>query len=168
MNNWPTSMEMTHCGVGLTPCVQRNTKFLYQDNCFINTPQKDLTNKNSTLRDPLVTKFLNVIPQRDAFITGDSTVLSPKASTDMDNMTHDKHEVRSTMAVLGKSQKPRLAYFPGPSEIPFADVNMIAGYKVAFDDLESSSDYLTVDLEKHWYLNSKSALAVSGLPTPRT
>lgn len=159
---------VTHCGVGLTPYVQRNTKFLYQDSCFVKTPQKDLTNKNTTLRDSLVTKYLNVIPQRDAFITGDSTVLFFKASTDMDNMTHDKHEVQSTMAVLGKSQKPRLVYCPGPSEISFAGVDMIAGYKVAFDGLESSSDYLTVDLDKHWYLNSKDALAASGLPTPRT
>lgn len=159
---------MTHCGVGLIPCVQRNTKFLYQDSCFVKTPQKDLTDKNTTLRDSLVVKFLNVIPQRDAFITGDSTVLFFGASTDLNNMTHDKHEVQSTMAVLDKSQKPRLVYCPGPSEIPFAGVDMIAGYKVAFDGLESSSDYLTVDLEKHWYLNSKGALAGSGLPTPRT
>lgn len=159
---------VTHCSVGLIPCVQRNTKFLYQDGCFVETPQKDLTDKNTTLRDSLVAKFLNVIPQRDAFITGDSTVLFFGASTDMNNMTHDKHEVQSTMAVLDQSQKPRLVYCPGPSEIPFAGIDMIAGYKVAFDGLESSSDYLTVDLEKHWFLNSKGALAGSGLPTPRT
>lgn len=48
--------------------------------------------------------------------TGDITVLFFKASTDMGDMTHDKHEVDSMMAMLGQSQRPPLVYCPGPSE----------------------------------------------------
>ncbi|KXH54049.1 solid-state culture specific ATP-grasp domain-containing protein [Colletotrichum salicis] len=56
---------------------------------------------------------------------------------------------------------------PGPSEIPIneAGIDLIA-YKIVLDGLESY-DNLIVPTETHWFLNSKAALAQSGLPTPK-
>ena len=47
-------------------------------------------------------------------------------------------------------------------------IDVIAGFKVAVDDLGGRDYPLDVEIENHWYLNSKAALASSGLPTPRS
>ncbi|KAJ0307892.1 hypothetical protein COL516b_003864 [Colletotrichum fioriniae] len=63
--------------------------------------------------------------------------------------------------------RPNLIFCPGPSEIPIkeAGTDLIA-YKFVLDGLESYSN-LIFPLETHRFLNSKAALARSGLPTPK-
>lgn len=167
--------DLGHCGLSLTSGVLRSEKFLYQDSVFTNTPRRDLApgNTDPGLRRLLATKYLNVIPQRDAFISGDSTVVffgtNPE---DARQMCHDQSEAESTMAVLYPRQRPQLVFCAGPCSIPLANssVDLVAGYKFAFESLETRAKgySLLVDPETHWLLNSKEALACSGLPTPKT
>lgn len=169
--------DLGHCGLSITADVVRSEKFLYQDSVFTNTPRRALTSGNRDLRRRLAIKYLNVIPQRDAFISGNCTaVFFGTNARDARQMLYDRREAECTMAVLHQQQRPQLAFCAGPSDIPVlhvaadSSVDLIAGYKFAFDSLEDKGKgySLLVDPEKHWLLNSKEALASSGLPTPRT
>ncbi|ROV91364.1 hypothetical protein VMCG_09707 [Cytospora schulzeri] len=74
------------------------------------------------------------------------------------------------MAVLERSQRPQILHCPGPENLPLKEtsIDVIAGFKIAIDGLEGHHYPLDVELEKHWFVNSKAALAGSGLPAPRT
>lgn len=162
---------LANCGVPLGSHVARNKKFLYQDGDFINTSLRDLASNNTDLRRLASIKYLSIIPQRDAFITGDSSVIFFDIDADKTQQTaHGREEVESTMAVLDKSQNPQLLHCPGPHNLPLKDsgIDLIVGVKAAIDGLEGHDYSLNMDLEKHWLVNSKAALAGSGLPTPPT
>lgn len=154
-------------GVDLTPDVPRNTRFLYQDQVFINTPYRELRNDNAPLKWSLAKKYLSLIPQRDAFVTGSAPVVLFNLSRSPAQVEHDRREAEATMAVLDPSQRPELVFCPGPAEIPLAEHGIDKlEYKVVPDGLPRYP--LTHDADAHWLLNSKAALARSGLPTPPT
>lgn len=161
--------SLGHCGIGLSPHVPRNQIFLYQDGCFVKTPRTDLSEANTDLRRSLAAKYLNVVPQRDTFITGGSVVVLFDSGTSDAETLHSRRQAEATLSVLDDTQRPELVHCPGPfSMTTKAGIDMIAGYKIALDGFTRGEIPLTVDLEKHWYLNSKGALATSGLPTPQT
>lgn len=163
--------SLANCGVALGSYVPRNKKFLYQDGNFVNTPLGDLESSNADFRRSLSIKYLSIIPQRDAFISGDSSVILFDIDSDeIEQTAHGRQEVEATMAVLERSQKPRFLHCPGPHFIPREEsrIDAIASVKVAIDGLEGHEYPLNVELEKHWFVNSKAALAGSGLPAPRT
>ncbi|EON97856.1 putative solid-state culture specific atp-grasp domain protein [Phaeoacremonium minimum UCRPA7] len=155
-----------NCGMDLSPDFPRNTKFLYQDSPFNTIPRQDLSNGNIELQKSLAMKYLSLIPQRDAFISGNAAVVLFNVDQTPEQMEHDRHEAEATISVLDSSQRPELIFCPGPAKIPVKEhhIDKIA-YKLALDGLQEYP--LTIDLETHWYLNSKAALALSGLPTPR-
>ncbi|KAK4234587.1 hypothetical protein C8A03DRAFT_18537 [Achaetomium macrosporum] len=155
------------CGVDLSPHVPRNTKFVYEDQAFISTPSRDLSNGNAALRWSLAKKHLSLIPQRDAFVSGAAPVVLFHMGQSPEDVEHDRREAEATMSVLDPSQRPELIFCPGPSAIPMAEYGIDKlEYKVIFDGLQGYP--LTHDLETHWLLNSKAALARSGLPTPKS
>lgn len=169
-----------HCAVSLGPHVRRNTTYLYQDGSFVQTPRRDLTARNRALRRALAVRLLDVVPQRDAFITGPSAaVLFHDARAEPREARRARAEAEATLAVLGDAQRPELVQCPGPCSVPMAEAgfDLIAGYKTALDGLlvgegegegRDEKYPLAVGLDKHWFLNSKRALALSGLPTPPT
>lgn len=68
---------------------------------------------------PLDYPYLHVTPRRDAFITSASTVLLSEASAYLDEMTHERQEAQTTMAVLSKKQRHRTVHYPVPYKLPF-------------------------------------------------
>jgi hypothetical protein len=161
------------CGVNaaldLTPSFPRNSKYLYQDTPFNTLPPSRLVlTTSATLQRSLASKYLSLIPQRDAFIAGSkesSAVICFPA--DANDLEHSRREAEATLSVLHPAQKPELVFCPGPKDIPPLEkigVHKVA-YKIALDGLEGLP--LTVPLDTTWFLNSKAALARSGLPTPK-
>jgi len=169
-SNADTRLGMVFCGVSsgldLTSQFPRNTKFLYQDSPFNTEPRHQLTSENQELQKSLAMKYLSLIPQRDAFISGKVPVILFNANQTPDQVEHGKREAETTFSVLDKSQQPELIFCDGPTDIPIEkyQIDKLA-YKLIPDTLEKYP--LIHDPEKHWYLNSKAALARSGLPTPR-
>ncbi|KAK4198968.1 hypothetical protein QBC40DRAFT_282849 [Triangularia verruculosa] len=163
-------LGMVFCGVNsgvdLNPDFPRNTKYLYQDSPFNTVPREELTRKNHELKKSLAMKYLSLIPQRDAFIAGPSSVIMFNMNQSPSTVEHDREEASTTLSVLDPSQRPSLVFCPGPSKIPMKEhgIDRIT-YKIVVDGLEAYP--LTHCLETHWVLNSKAGLARSGLPTPK-
>ncbi|KAL0468834.1 hypothetical protein QR685DRAFT_445226 [Neurospora intermedia] len=168
------------CGVNsaiaLTPSFPRKKKYLYQDSPFNNIPPAELkdaaaSSTTTDLQRSIALKYLSLIPQRDAFITG-----GPHTPTIFFNVSpgsalqeaHDRHEAEATIAVLSPEQRPKLVFCSGPAEIPVKELGIDRlAVKVMLDDLERKGYPLVVNQETQWFLNSKAGLAESGLPTPR-
>ncbi|KAK4246045.1 hypothetical protein C7999DRAFT_42507 [Corynascus novoguineensis] len=152
--------------VDLTQDVARNTKYVYVDQILVKTASHELRNGNPKLRCSLAKKYLGHIAQRDAFVSGRAPVVFFHMGRTPGEMEHDRREAEATLSVLDPSQRPELIFCPGPSDIPLAEhgIDKLL-YKLAVDELETLP--LTHPLEAHWWLNSKAALARSGLPTPR-
>ncbi|KAK1658676.1 solid-state culture-specific ATP-grasp domain-containing protein [Colletotrichum godetiae] len=166
-------LSLVNSGSELNPSVPRNAKYLYQDSPF-NAVPKDPSSSSLPGDDggrqqqrELAVKYLSLIPQRDAFISGDTAVILFRINDSKKQKLHDSREAERTLFVLSKTQQPDLIFCPGPSEIPIkeAGIDLIA-YKIVLDGLESYNN-LIVPPETHWFLNSKAALAQSGLPTPK-
>ncbi|EGZ78083.1 hypothetical protein NEUTE2DRAFT_101684 [Neurospora tetrasperma FGSC 2509] len=168
------------CGVNsaiaLTPSFPRNKKYLYQDSPFNNIPPaelKDATVSSTTtdLQRSIALKYLSLIPQRDAFITGGPhtpTIIFNVSPGSASQEAHDRHEAEATIAVLSPEQRPKLVFCSGPAEIPVKELGIgRLAVKVMLDDLERKGYPLVVNQETQWFLNSKAGLAESGLPTPR-
>lgn len=153
-------------GIDLSPGFPRNSKYIYQDQAFITTPQEDLRGDNVELQRSLAKKYLSLIAQRDAFISGNAPLILFNTGQTPEQDDHDRHEAETTLSVLDPTQQPELIFCPGPSKIPMEEHGIDRlEYKIVLDDLESYP--LTHSLETHWFLNSKAALARSGLPTPK-
>ncbi|KAL2255526.1 hypothetical protein VTK26DRAFT_3186 [Humicola hyalothermophila] len=153
-------------GIDLSPSFLRNTKYTYQDQAFLTTPRETLRRDNVELQRSLSRKYLSLIPQRDAFVSGNTPVIFFHTGNTPEQVEQDRREAEETLSILDPSQRPQLIFCPGPSEIPIREhgIDRLL-YKIALDGLESFP--LTHSLETHWFLNSKAALARSGLPTPK-
>ncbi|KAF6825001.1 hypothetical protein CPLU01_10538 [Colletotrichum plurivorum] len=158
-------------GAELSANVPRNAKYLYQDSPFnsvpVENPSKGRHSGDKEQQQQLAVKYLSLIPQRDAFISGDTAVVLFNIDESDKQKAHDRQEAERTISVLPDKQKPKLVFCPGPAEIPVEEegIDLIA-YKLVLDGLENYN--LIVPPETHWLLNSKAALAQSGLPTPKS
>ncbi|WYZ37987.1 hypothetical protein EsH8_II_001493 [Colletotrichum jinshuiense] len=155
-------------GCGLSANVPRNAKYIYQDSPFNAVPEDESSSKcgDKRLQQELAVKYLSLIPQRDAFISGDCPVIFFNIDDTDKQRAHDRREAESTVSVLAEHQRPSLVFCAGPSQIPVeeAGIDTIA-YKIVLDGLDQHN--VLIPPETHWFLNSKAALAGSGLPTPR-
>lgn len=166
-----TRLGLVSCGVTSTVDIgedfPRNIQFPYQDKALTTARRQDLSLDNAGLRKSLAKKYLSLIPQRDAFISGAMPVILFNLDQTERQVERDRREAEATIAVLDPSQRPELVFCPGPSKVPLQAHGIDRlDYKVALDGLQGYP--LTHDLETHWFLNSKAALARSGLPTPRS
>lgn len=157
------------CGVNaafnLTANVPRNVKYLYQDGSFNSVVKNTSVSAGVQHKRQLAMKYLSLIPQRDAFICGDTNAVLFHLGDTPQATAHDKDEAERTLKVLAEYQRPNLIFCAGPSEIPIKDMGIdLIAHKIMLDGLESYK--LVVHPETHWFLNSKLALAQSGLPTP--
>ncbi|KAH7270535.1 uncharacterized protein BKA55DRAFT_551978 [Fusarium redolens] len=85
---------------------------------------------------------------------------------DSQKRDHDRKQVVKTLATLPDYQRPQPIFCEGPDSIPIKETGIdLLACKVINDDLERHNN--VVPLETHWFLNSKRALADSGLPTPK-
>lgn len=152
----------------LTPSFPANQKYLYQDTPF-NTlpPSKLVRNPSTSIQRPLASKYLSLLPQRDGFIAG-SAERSVVICFPVDGTDHSRQEAEATLSVLDQRQRPELVFVPGPGDVKGLlekrGIDKIM-CKVVLDQLEGLP--LTVPTDTTWFLNSKAALARSGLPTPK-
>lgn len=80
--------------------------------------------------------------------------------------SHSQEEAEETIARLIPAQRPRLLFFRDPADMSLKEhgIDLLAP-KMDLDGLEAFPHI--IDLETHYFLNSKGALLVSGLPTPQ-
>ncbi|KAM0328648.1 hypothetical protein ACHAQA_005060 [Verticillium albo-atrum] len=169
----PRRIAQVLCGVNsahpLSADFPRNTKYLYQDSPFNTTPAASPSSpaEKAALARDLAMKYLSLIPQRDAFITGPSpVVLFHLDAACAAQSAHDRAEAEATVSVLDARQRPELVFCAGPRAIPIQEEKIdVIAYKLMVDGLEGYE--LLVAPDVHWFVNSKEALATSGLPTPR-
>ncbi|KAK4143590.1 uncharacterized protein C8A04DRAFT_28785 [Dichotomopilus funicola] len=168
--NARTRLGMAFCGissaVGLTRDVPRNTKFIYQDQTFVKGSHQELSNDNISLTRSLAKKCLSHISQRDSFLAGNAPVIFFNLGRSSEDIEHDRRDAEATFSALDPSQRPELIFCAGPASIPLKEhaIDRLQ-YKVILDGLEQHP--LTHSLEAHFILNSKGALARSGIPTPK-
>ncbi|KAK2053358.1 hypothetical protein LY76DRAFT_609200 [Colletotrichum caudatum] len=164
------------CGINscaeLSASVPRNAKYLYQDTPFNTVPPDESCSRPADgdeerrQRRQLAVKYLSLIAQRDAFISGDTAVVLFHIDETDGQKAHDRREAERTISVLAAAQRPDLVFCAGPSAIPVEEAGIdVIAYKLVLDGLEGYN--LIVPPDTHWFLNSKAALARSGLPTPR-
>ncbi|KAM5357144.1 hypothetical protein ACJZ2D_016566 [Fusarium nematophilum] len=150
--------------VALGPRVPANRKYIYQDGPF--TSSDDEPSHADGAKTGV--KYLSLINQRDAFICGASPAIFFHMDASPQRRRHDQKQVVKTLAALSDAQRPSLVFCDGPEHIPVEEAGIdLLACKVVSDGLERYGDSLVVPLETHWFVNSKRALADSGLPTPR-
>ncbi|KAL2684872.1 hypothetical protein Neosp_005963 [[Neocosmospora] mangrovei] len=146
----------------LTPKVPPSRKYIYQDSRFTSSDDP------SSADDAITTiKELSLFIQRDAFICGTSPVIFFHMSSSPQRKKHDQKQVVKTLATLSDAQRPPLVFCDGSEYIPIKGANIDAiAFKAIGDHLERYEN--VVPLETHWFVNTKRALAESGLPTPKS
>lgn len=152
--------------IPLGPGMPRNRKYIYQDGPFA-SGNGDGTEANGNSSGSTAVKYLSLITQRDAFISGkESTCIFFDMDASTERQKHDRAQVIKTLATLSEDQRPKLIFCKGPAHIPVKDAGIdLVACKIVLDELEQYNNI--VPLETHWFLNSKRALAESGLPTPK-
>ena len=156
-------LSVANSEVAPTPNLSRNTKYLYQDSIFSNTPENIAPKEQEELKQSVSARLLSLIPQRDAFAAGNMPVILFDSDRTEKDLGHSKEEAERTISSLTAAQRPKLLFFSDPTKISLNEygVNRLAT-KTAFDGVEGLP--LTLDLDTHYFLNSKAALCTSGLP----
>ncbi|KAJ4327952.1 hypothetical protein N0V84_001627 [Fusarium piperis] len=146
----------------LGPKIPPNRKYMYHDSPF--TSSHDRTPADDAIT---AVKYLSLLNQRDAFICGTSPVIFFHMGSSSQRRRHDQKQVVKTLATLPDAQRPPLIFCDGPEYIPIKEAKIDAvACKAICDYLEGYEN--VVPLETHWFLNTKRALAESGLPTPKS
>ena len=159
----------TSSAADLSPDFPRNKKYLYQDGAFndgTRSSKSDLEVQRS-----IAPKYLSLIPQRDAFIAGNTPVIFFHSGRSDEEIEHDQAEAERTLAPLNEKQKPEVIFCAGPEDV----VRVAEEYKIdvltsklIVDSIAGSvGSKMLTDADVQWYINSKAALAESGLPTPK-
>ncbi|KAL8926892.1 MAG: hypothetical protein Q9208_002701 [Pyrenodesmia sp. 3 TL-2023] len=112
-------------------------------------------------------KYLSLVPQRDAFVAGNMPVILPEPHDSRKETARAKEDVETTMRALGAEQRPRTLFVSSPKEIAMAANGIdILATKADWDGLEGFP--CAIDLDTHYFLNTKAALCTSGLPSPKS
>ncbi|KAL8822844.1 MAG: hypothetical protein Q9191_006431 [Dirinaria sp. TL-2023a] len=161
-------LSFTSSEVAPTSAVARNTKFLYQENTFNTTPEDASTKRRKEIQHTMAIKYLSLTPRRDAFAAGNMPVILFDLENSEESATaRSRQEVENIRSTLKAQQRPEILFFPGPSQIATkANRIELLAVKAAIDEIEGSP--VTLDLETHYFLNSKAALSTSGLPSPKS
>ena len=156
-------LSFTNSEIAPTSTVARNTKYLYQDSTFSTTSEDLSSQRRTEIQRAVAIKYLSLVPQRDAFAAGNMPVILFDLDDSEGSTARSREEVENVISTLATHQRPELLFFPGPSQIA-TETNRIGrlAMKMALDDLKGSP--LVVDLDTHYFLNSKAALCTSGLP----
>ena len=146
-----------------TSRLARNTKYLYQDSSFSTTPKYISFEQQKDIQRAVAVKYLSLIPQHDAFAAGNMPVILFNLDSSEGNTARSKEEAEKTMCSLTTLQRPTILFFPNPKQISMEENGLdLLAAKMELDELEGFP--LAVDLDTHYFLNSKAALCTSGLP----
>ena len=147
-----------------TSRLPRNTKYLYQDSTFSTKPKVTSLEQEKDIQRALAVKYLSLVAQHDAFAAGNMPVILFNVDNSEGNAARGKQEAEKTMRSLTNLQRPSLIFLPDPEHISMAEIEAdLLATKTDLDQLEGFP--LVVDLDTHYFLNSKAALCTSGLPT---
>ncbi|PCD45058.1 hypothetical protein AU210_000504 [Fusarium oxysporum f. sp. radicis-cucumerinum] len=139
-----------------------NHKYIYQGGPFTSSKGSRTEKEDSAT----AIKYLSLVNQRGAFECGTAPVIFFYMDGDSKKRDHDRKQVAKTSATLPDYQRPQPVFCEGPDSIPINETGIdLLACKVVHDSLERHSN--VVPRETHWFLNSKRALADSGLPTPK-
>ena len=150
----------------LSSSIPRNTKFLYEDSTFSNTPKHLPPDDYKETQRHLAIKYLSLVPQHDAFAAGNMDVIlfDLDNSEELKSLSHK--EAEETISNLSPEQRPHLMFFQSPTDISLQQHGIdILAPKMDLDGLEGFP--CTINLETHYFLNTKAGLCMSGLPTPK-
>ena len=136
--------------------MSQNSKYFDQDGTFGTTLDSISSRKDHEIQQATTIQY-------DAFAAGDN----PVVVFGLDNI-HDKErsveEAEKTLSSLSTSQRPQLVFIKGPKYFKLGDYEIdLLATKKELDELEGFP--VAVNLDMHYFLNSKAALANSGLPT---
>lgn len=146
-----------------TSSLARNTKYLYQDSTFSTIPKSTSLEQEKEIQCAVAVKYLSLVPQHDAFAAGKMPVILFNLDNVEGNTAHSKEEAEKTICSLTTPQRPTLLFFPGPKQISMEEIDAdLLAAKMELDQLEGYP--LAIDLDTHYFLNSKAALCTSGLP----
>ena len=149
----------------ISPTIQlaRNSKYLYQDSTFSTTPEHVSIEKHKEIQRIVGIKYLSLVPQHDAFVAGKMPVILFDPDAVGKNTSYSKHQVEKTMDSLTTQQRPTILFFSSPKQILMEENGIdLLSAKMEFDEFEGFP--MTVDLETHYFMNSKAAIFSSGLP----
>lgn len=149
--------------VAPTSKLARNTKFLYQDSTFSSKPKRASPSQDRGLQRTVAIKYLLLVPQHNAFAAGNMPVILFNLDSSQAATARSQEQVSQTISSLIPLQRPRLLFFSCPEQIAMKEngIDRLVA-KMELDELEGFP--LTLDLETHYFLNSKAALCQSGLP----
>ncbi|KAL8756013.1 MAG: hypothetical protein Q9184_004635 [Pyrenodesmia sp. 2 TL-2023] len=146
-----------------TSRIPRNAKYLYHDNTFTATPLDISSAERAELQRVQAVKFLSLIQQRDAFVAGNMPVILFEPQDSRKETARTEKEVGKTLKILVAEQRPSTIFVSSPKEIAMEanGIDLLAA-KMDWDELEGFPS--AIDLDTHYFLNSKAALCTSGLP----
>ncbi|KAL8900822.1 MAG: hypothetical protein Q9207_005513 [Kuettlingeria erythrocarpa] len=145
----------------------RNSKYLYQDSTFSSTSLHVSSEEHAKLRRAVAVKYLSLVPQHDAFAAGNMPVILFDPQGSSKDTARGEEEATRTMSILTQEQRPKMLFFAGPADISMAanGIDLLVA-KMELDELEGFP--CAIDLDTHYFLNTKAALCTSGLPSPRS
>ncbi|GAW11966.1 hypothetical protein ANO14919_013200 [Xylariales sp. No.14919] len=160
-------MGPVHSAIQLTPNIPRNVKYLFQDSAFNEPAREDgAFELGAEARRELAISYVALVGQRDGFLSGDTPLIIFNSDVEGTPELHDRIEAQKTLAVLSDKQRPNVIFCSGYSDMPVKEEKIdLLAYKLTPDALEGYA--LVAPLDTAWYLNSKEALAKSGLSTPK-
>lgn len=146
--------------IALSSKLARNSKFLYQERVLTTTPRGISSEQYKEIQRVAAVKYLALLPQRDAFAAGNMPVFLVNLDG---SEARSKEEAKRTTCILKQHQRPELFVAESLNQIASEAKNVdLFSSKLALDGLEGLP--LTVELDTHYFLNSKAALCASGLP----
>ena len=149
--------------VAPTSRLARNTKYLYQDSTFSNKPNDVSLEQEKDIQRSVAVKYLSLVPQHDAFAAGKMPVILFNLDNSEGNTAYSKQEAEKTIYGLTTTQRPTLVFLSNPEQISMKEIEAdLLAAKMEFDQLEGFP--LALNLDTHYFLNSKAALCTSGLP----
>lgn len=161
----PIAMVLCAANSEIAPTskLARNTKYLYQDSTFSTKPMVTSLEHEKDIQRSVAVKYLSLVPQHDAFAAGSMPVVLFNLDNSQGKTIRSKQEAEKTICSLAAIQRPTLVFFPSPDQISMEEIGAdLLAAKMEFDQLERFP--LALDLDTHYFLNSKAALCTSGLP----
>lgn len=159
----------TTCTADLSPEFPRNRKYVYQDGAFNDAFRSQKT--DDEVQKLLSAKYLSLVPQRDAFVAGDTPVIFFHSGSSKAEIEHDKAEADRTLVTPDEKQKPEVVFSNGPRHVAKVmeerGIDRLSSKLILDGIAELVSEKMLVNPDTLWYLNSKEALTRSGLPTPK-
>ena len=89
----------------------RNIKYLYQDSTFSTKPKVTSLEQDKDIQRSVAVKYLSLLPQYDAFITGRMPVVLFNVDDSEGNTVRSKQEAERIVLSLTTIQRPTLVFF---------------------------------------------------------